>query len=168
MNAMRSLILLALVSLISACGFQLRGGYALPFDSIYIDLPTSSTLYADLKRNIETTSKTRIVANQKDAQAVLSVIADRNTKHILSLSGGGRVREFQLIRQFIYRVHTMEGRDFIPQNEIVIRRDMSYSDEKVLAKESEEALLQRDMQADLVAQLMRRLSSVKISDATAP
>lgn len=165
---MRKLCLLFFVVLLSACGFHLRGDYALPFDSIYIDLPTASPLYAELKRNIETTSKTRIVLRAEDAQAVMSVISDKQGKSILSLSGGGRVREFQLTRNFVFRVHTMEGKDFIPQSEIVIRRDVSYSDEKVLAKESEDALLQRDMQTDLVAQLMRRLAAVQLPpDATA-
>jgi LPS-assembly lipoprotein len=168
MNTAMRYLLVVLTLLVSACGFQLRGGYALPFDSIYIDLPTSSPLYADLKRNIEATSKTRVITKQSEAQATLSVIADRPSRNIMSLSGEGRVREFQLTRQFVYRVYAPNGKDFIPQSEILIRRDMSYSDEKVLAKESEEVLLQRDMQTDLVAQLMRRLSAVKLSDAAAP
>jgi hypothetical protein len=38
---------------------------------------------------------------------------------------------------------------------------MAFDETQVLAKESEEALLYRDMQADLVQQIMRRLAAVK-------
>jgi LPS-assembly lipoprotein len=38
---------------------------------------------------------------------------------------------------------------------------MSFSETVALAKEAEEALLYRDMQADLVRQLMRRLAALR-------
>jgi LPS-assembly lipoprotein len=42
-------------------------------------------------------------------------------------------------------------------------RDISFSDERVLAKEQEEALLYRDMQNDMVQQIMRRMAAAKVS-----
>lgn len=158
----RMLLLLCLLSL-TACGFQLRGNYPLPFDTLYISLPDTSPLYAALKRSIESSSKTRIVDDPKDAQATFTVVSDRYLKNILSLSGTGRVREYQLVRQFTFRVHTFDGRDFIPQNEVILRRDLPFSDTAVLSKEAEEQLLQRDMQGDLVQQLMRRLAAAKVT-----
>jgi LPS-assembly lipoprotein len=38
---------------------------------------------------------------------------------------------------------------------------MAFDETQVLAKESEEALLYRDMQADLVQQIMRRLAALR-------
>jgi LPS-assembly lipoprotein len=43
----------------------------------------------------------------------------------------------------------------------VIRRDISFSDALVLSKEAEEVLLWRDIQNDLVQQLLRRLAAAK-------
>ena len=40
-----------------------------------------------------------------------------------------------------------------------LTRDVTYSDADVLAKESEEQLLYRDMQGDMVQQIIRRLSA---------
>lgn len=45
------------------------------------------------------------------------------------------------------------------------QRDVSYNESVALSKEGEEALLYRNMQTDLVQQLMRRLSAVKAGAA---
>ncbi|MBI4742843.1 MAG: hypothetical protein HY777_15135, partial [Betaproteobacteria bacterium] len=55
----------------------------------------------------------------------------------------------------------VKGRDLVPPGEIELSRDLSYDDSNVLAKEQEEVLLWRDMQNDMVQQLMRRLVAVK-------
>lgn len=157
------LTLLAAATILSACGFRLRGSFdtPLPFETLHIAQPETSELHAALKRSIEATGKTRIVKEAKDAQAVLSVLGDSQQKNILSLSAAGRVREFQLVRTFGFRLHDPKGRDFMPPGTIVVRRDITFSDEQVLSKESEEALLWRDMQVDLVQQLLRRLAAAK-------
>jgi LPS-assembly lipoprotein len=154
-------LLLALTLTLSACGFQLRGSYSLPFDTVHITLPTTSELHAILKRSIEASTRTRIVDNPKQAQAILSIAGDTQTKNILSLDTSGRVREFQLVRTVTYRLHDPAGRDWLPTAQIAIRRDISFSDAQVLAKEAEEALLWRDMQGDLAQQLLRRLSAAR-------
>jgi LPS-assembly lipoprotein len=164
----RSLLVLAAALLLSACGFQLRGSYALPFDTLHIALPTSSELHAMLKRNIEASTKTRIVDDPKQAQAILSIVGDGQAKNILSLNPSGRVREFQLVRTVTYRLRDAAGRDWLPTSQVTIRRDFSFDDAQVLAKEAEEALLWRDMQNDIVQQLLRRLAAARPPAAEAP
>jgi LPS-assembly lipoprotein len=159
---MRALIPVLLALLVAACGFQLRGAQPLPFTSIYIDTPEGSELGASLRRNIRAQGSTQIARTPQEAQAVFTVIGEAREKSILSLSGTGRVREFQLRYRFAYRVHDLQGREFIAPTEVVLVRDISFSDERVLSKEQEEALLYRDMQNDMVQQLMRRLAAAKI------
>lgn len=148
-------------TLLSACGFQLRGEVDLPFRSLYIALPEANTLRAKLARNIKAGSKTAIADNAKESQAILGVAADSTVKNVLSLNSAGRVREYQLIRTFAYRVYDPLGRDLIPPGQIVIRRDITFDDSQVLSKEAEEGLLIRDMESDLVQQLLRRLAAAK-------
>ncbi|HJW54370.1 MAG TPA: LPS assembly lipoprotein LptE, partial [Burkholderiaceae bacterium] len=45
--------------------------------------------------------------------------------------------------------------------DITLKRDISFNESAVMAKENEEALLYRDMQSDLVQQLLRRLHAIK-------
>jgi LPS-assembly lipoprotein len=160
------LVLLCVITL-TACGFQLRGNYALPFDTFYIDLPENNEVYAALKRGIEAGSKTKVMSDRDQAQAWMVVTNDRVAKSVLSLSSAGRVREFQLIRTFSFRVIDSTGREIIPQRDILLRRDLPYSDKDILAKEYEEALLTRDMQSDLVNQILRRLAAANLGEPTA-
>jgi LPS-assembly lipoprotein len=156
---MRVLAILALAGLTASCGFQLRGQASLPFETLYVAVPAISPLGTELKRNIIAGTRTKLVNDQAQAQAILSVSADDRSKTILSFDTSGRVREFQLRYRVSFRVHDARGRDYLPQSEIRLTRDVSFNNAQVLAKESEEALLYRDMQSDMVQQILRRLSA---------
>jgi LPS-assembly lipoprotein len=157
----RRWFLLATLAL-SACGFQLRGVYSLPFDTLYIALPETNELRAIIKRNVEASTQTRVVTEAKDAQATLTILHDEPVKNILSLNSAGRVREFQLVRTFTFRVNDVKGQEFLPASTIRITREITFNDAAVLAKDAEEVLLWRDIQNDLVQQLLRRLAAAKL------
>jgi LPS-assembly lipoprotein len=142
-----------------ACGFQLRGQATLPFETLYV--PSNSPMSIALKRNIIAGTNTRLVDDAKQAQAVLTVLAEAQEKSILSLNSAGRVREYRLGFRYNFRVADLKGLEFLPPTEVFLTRDITFNDSQVLAKENEEALLYRDMQADMVQQVLRRLSAAK-------
>ncbi len=162
MRTIIGLIVGVLALLLSACGFQLRGSYSLPYESIYVGVPDVSVIGAGLKRQIRA-SGTRLADSAQDAQATFLQTAEAKEPIILSLSGAGRVREKRLRYRYGYRVVDDKGRDLIAPGVIELNRDISYADSDVLAKTQEEDLLWRDMESDLVQQLMRRLSMTKPS-----
>ncbi|MDE2428564.1 MAG: hypothetical protein KGM99_07545 [Burkholderiales bacterium] len=155
------LAVMALLSL-SACGFALRGPVALPFKSIYIDLPDSSSLGGELRRQIRANGQTSIMANASDAEVILEVLSETRDKQILSLNSQGRVREYNLNYNFRFRVRNAVGKVFLEPVDIQLKRNITFNETQVLAKEAEEALLYRDMQSDLVQQIMRRLAVMKM------
>lgn len=165
MRALKPLLVLAATALLAACGFQLRGSYALPFATLSIGMTPTSAFYAQLKRSIEASSPTRIVDDPKAAEAHLIVLGDTSQKVILSLNAAGRAREYDLVRTFSFKVSGPDGAEFVPPSQIVLRRDITYNDDLVLSKESEEALLWRDIQNDLVQQIMRRLAAARLRPA---
>src|ERR1700704_957698 len=149
-----------MAALLSACGFHLRGQAELPFETLYI--PGNNPLVVELKRNVAAASKARLVDKPGDAQAVLAFTEELRDKIILSFSAAGRVSEYQLRYRVGFRVTDAKGAQvYLPTNEILLTRDMAYSDAQVLAKEAEEALLYRDMQRDMVQQTLRRLVAAK-------
>ena len=166
-SSLKLVLAAVLCILLAACGFQVRGAYSLPIERLHIALANSSELYAQIKRNVEAGSATRVVANASDAEASLVVLADAPQKNILSLSAAGRVREFELVRTFSFRVADKACADLIAPSRIVLRRELTFSDDQVLSKEAEELLLWKDMQNDLVQQLMRRLAAAKPNVAPA-
>jgi len=156
---MRALILLLALAL-SACGFQLRGSYNLPWETLAIaGVPENNELYFQIKRSLEAGSQTKVIADAKGAKATLVVMQNLQHKNILSLSGKGLVREFQLTRTFMYRIQDAQGKEVLPASQIVLQRDMTFDDERIFAKEAEEAMIWREMQRDMVQQLLRRLAA---------
>lgn len=158
----QKILILIILSLLTACGFKLRGQISsLPFKSLYISAPEGHTIGMDLERAIGTSSTTKVVANAEEAEATLEVISAVSERVILSLSGGGRVRDFNLIYRAIYRLVDKQGTVIIPNTEISITRVLPFLDAQILAKEAEERLLQKDMQADAIQQILWRLSAFK-------
>ena len=155
----RALLLAALV-LLAGCGFKLRGTAEVPFQTLYIP-GSSGGIALDLKRNIQAGTAARVVDDPKQADAILEFSEESRQKDILSLTGTGRVREFQLRYRVGWRVHDGRGGTYVPQNTIQLTRDVTFNDAEVLAKEAEEQLLFRDMQTDMVQQIMRRLAAAE-------
>ena len=157
-----SLILLAATLLVAACGFQLRGSATLPFQSIYVQAAPASQFATLLKRAVRAGSSTRLADQPAEAEVVLQILNELQEKQILSLGGGGRVSEYQLRYRVSYRLTDSKNREHIPATEILLKRDFSFTDEQALSKETEEALLYRDMRSDAVQQMVRRLQAAKL------
>jgi LPS-assembly lipoprotein len=160
---LRAGVALAVAVTLPGCGFQLRGSngsYTMPFHSIYVGFPDTSGLGTELKRNLRAGQVT-IADKPAEAEAQLVVLGETRGKQILSLNSLGRVREYLLTYTLSFTVRDPKGVELLPATEISLRRNMAFDETQVLAKESEEALLYRDMQADLVQQIMRRLAAMK-------
>jgi LPS-assembly lipoprotein len=159
-----SFILLTAALLLAGCGFQLRGAASLPFETVYVQAPPTSQFATQLKRVVTWGSQTRVVERPADARVSLHILNEAREKQVLSLSGGGRVREYLLRYRISYRLTDNRNvEEYIGVSEIVLQRDFSYNDSEALAKEAEEALLFRDMQNDAVQQLVRRLQAARLT-----
>ena len=148
---------------LSACGFALRKAPDFAFSTLFSGLPESSPLGVELRRSLNATRKVRVISDVRqisEAQVILDVLSDQREKVVLSLNSNGQVREFQLRLRFRFKLRTLGGKELIPETELLLQREINFNETQVLAKEAEEALLYRDMQSDIVQQLMRRLAAV--------
>jgi LPS-assembly lipoprotein len=152
---------------LAGCGFQLRGTADVPFDSLYVAGATTG-IALELKRHIQAGTNASVPDSPKEAEAILQLTQERRDREILSLSGTGRVREFRLTYRVGFRVHDGKGADYVPPSTIELARDVSFDDSQVLAKEAEEQLLYRDMQSDMVQQIMRRIAAARKPVARVP
>jgi LPS-assembly lipoprotein len=160
----RALFSLAATALLAGCGFELRKAPDFVFDSIALNTPASSPLGSELRRSLAADGRLRVLpagADAAQARVVLELPNEVREKVVVGLNASGQVREFQLRTRIHFRVHTPQGKELIPDTELLQQRDISFNEAAVLAKEAEESLLYRDMQTDLVQQLMRRLAALK-------
>lgn len=149
-----------MVMTLASCGFHLRGQQKLPFESLVIS-PEGSALGVVLKREIEAGSEARVVRTPSKSSYRLQILNESNDRIILSLDATGQVREYQLRYRVAFRLVDARGEVVIPRSELFLTRLLSYDISEILAKESEAALLYRNMQIDAANQIIRRLAVVK-------
>lgn len=157
---MKKILLIVLCSFLLGCGFQLRGteSASIPFESVYISALEGEPIITELKHSIQNSGKTLVPDEPLDAEAILHIISAKYSKHIWSISGSGRVREFQLRYRVSYRLADSKGLEIVPPSVINISRIMPYADAQVLGKQAEEKMLLREMYRDAAQQIIRRLS----------
>ena len=149
----------------TSCGFALRGSQKFAFKSLFSPFAEGSSLGSELKRSLESGGNVRVITDARQidqAEVILDVLQEQREKTVVSLNASGQVREFQLRIRFRFKLRSAKGIDLIAPTEILRQRDISFNESAVLAKESEEALLYRDMQSDIIQQIMRRLAAVTV------
>jgi len=144
---------------LGSCGFALRGVQDLPFQTIAIQVPPYSPFATELSRQIRAGTRTRVVEDAQTAGAVLEILSDQQLREVLTLNAQGRAVEYLLIEKLRFRLRDAQGEELIEPTELQVHRDISSNDSQRLSKESEETLLYRDMQSDLVQQVMRRIAA---------
>ena len=114
-----------------------------------------------MRRALTATGNARVVDDAKSAQVILDFPFVVDDKEVLTISGGGSVREYLLIKRVQFRLHDADGNDWLPVGEIALRRTYSFSESEVLARNTQEQRLLAEMQTDAVAQLVRRLQAAR-------
>ena len=149
---------------LGACGFKLRQAPTLAFTSLYVGVAEGSLFGNELKRSLASLGSLQLVSDAKlkqAAQVLLEVLLERREKTVVGVNAAGQVREFQLRIRVKFRLVTPQGKTLIEETELLQQRDISFNESAVLAKEAEEGLLYRDMQTDIIQQLLRRLAAVR-------
>jgi LPS-assembly lipoprotein len=163
-NPRRLLLLGVAVSALPGCGFALRTAPTFAFDSLRLQGSETTPVARELGKALER-SGVRVVSTAapagEPAQVALTVLVDQRERSVVGQTAAGQVRELQLRTRFRFRLNTATGKELLGDTELLLERDLSFSETAVLAKEAEEALLYRTMQSDIVQQVMRRLASVR-------
>ena len=162
MTRRRLLAAAAVLPALAGCGFELRRAPELRFRTIQLaGFKPRSPLAEELRTNINASTTTLVVEGLAQAQVVLEAVDDVREKVVVASNAVGQVTEFQLRERFSFRLRSVAGRELIPKTEILLNRDLSYTESAALGKEQEEGFLYRAMQSDIVAQVLRRLASVQ-------
>jgi len=154
------LLVASIVVPLGGCGFQLRGQSLLPFTAAYVEAPEASNVAAALRRSLS--SQQKLAQSKEVAPVHIKLDKASYRKVILALSGGGKVREYRLEYRVQLTVTNIAGVILVEPTEIHLNNDFSYTDAQILAKEAEEASLNRSMEQDALRQILRRLSYLKI------
>jgi len=161
------LLLAAGTAALAGCGFQLRQAPRFAFDTLRLAGSETTPVALELRRQLRLNGLTVIgsdsptnAAGDAAPQVVLTVLQDQRERRAVGQTAAGQVRELQLRTRFRFRLRTLAGRDLIDETELLLERDLSFSETAVLSKASEEERLYLDMADDIVQQVIRRLAAV--------
>jgi LPS-assembly lipoprotein len=158
----RSLFALPVAALLGGCGFKLRGKQNYAFETIAVTPEKGAAVASELSRYLgDMVRPVAPPAGGVPPEVIVDILGETREKVIVAINASGQVREYQLRIKVRFRMRNSQGRDLIEPTDILQERDISFNESAVLAKEAEEVLLYRDMQSDIVQQLLRRIAAVK-------
>ena len=146
---------LFVVVLLAGCGFQLRGEPSTGLKTLFIP---GGGVAQEIRRTLSG-SPTKVTPTAAGAEATLHIISENREKLVHTITGSGRVYEFELRLAVRYDMR-VPGREeaVIPSTELVSRRIITYSEAAPTAKETEELLLFKDMQVEIADRILRQVA----------
>ncbi len=162
-------VVLMTLLMLTGCHFHLRGDARYAFDSLQSGFDAESTLGQAFHRSLRLQKVNVNVKNtpfqssipSKPPQVILDIRNVQREKVSIGSTASGQVREFALRMRVVFELQTADGIVLIPETELLQQRNLGFNESNALAKESEEATLYQDLEADVAQQLLRRLASVK-------
>lgn len=155
----KKLIAILLLLVITSCGFHLRGMTEISFKTISLEGKELS-LTKNLKK-ILNTNKVAIVSSTENPELRVELLSEESEKRILSLSGQGLVREFEIFYRVRYRIKTSDNEIWSQENIIETRKDFTYSDSNLIGKEEEERQLNEAMRIEAITSLFNQIQVIK-------
>ena len=155
----RAVFFIALLCSLVGCGFHLRGVTDVAFNNIFIQGNTL-VISANLKKSLNT-SGVKVLNSAENAKLLLEMVGEESEKRILSLAGVGTVNEFELFYRVHYRTKAAGAATWSQVQTVEARRDFTYSDANLLAKQDEEKRLNDNMRSDVISGILRRLAALK-------
>ena len=155
----------------TACGFKLRGSVSIPYKVIAITGSPSPPLRADLEMIILTGSDAKVANNAKDADLILEIISEVNSREILAYNAAGQISAYRLNSRVAFQATDQNGVDVVPESEIYVTRDMDFSVSTVLATDVQQQQFTNEMRSNLALQILRRISATarpRVSTSSGP
>lgn len=149
-------------TLLQGCGFALRGAPNYVFDTVAVTPERSGGVAAELARLLGSRVRPAVTPEGgTPPDAIVEVLNESRQKVVVGVNAAGLVREFELRLAVRFLVRTPKGAVLIEPTDILLERNVSFNEATVLSKETEEVMLNRDMQTDAVQQIVRRLAAIK-------
>jgi LPS-assembly lipoprotein len=154
---------------LGGCGFALRQAPKFAFESVLVTGFENTPVSRALQQAMVSSGIRVIIASRAaqasdagvPAQVVLNVIRDQHERVVAGQTDSGQVRELTLRTRFRYTLSTPVGKVLLGDTELLLERDISFSETEALAKSAEEQTMFADMDGDIVQQALRRLAAVK-------
>lgn len=162
MNAFRLAFLAAVVSVLCACGFQLREEARLPagMQSVLIEgAEPISPLGRDLRKAL-VRSGAQIAERAAPGISVMRIMANQITTDVLSVGGNARANEYTMRYRVEFDVVDASGSSLLARQTIELTREFTFDANQAIGVAAEQDLLTDELQRDMVQTILRRLEAI--------
>ncbi len=156
-----ALIFLLATSLVSGCGFHIRGQITLP-DSIRTVAVTSPDvkLRDALVDSLES-NNVIIVSGPTADSAHIEISSANFDREVRTIDERGKATGYVLILRANYKVVDSAGKELVKPSTATARRDYNFSEEQLLSATREEELLRDEMREDAAQSILRKMSRIR-------
>lgn len=156
MKKIRNFILVAMLSLLAACGYHMRGSIALPAElkNIYV-FGVSSELNHELKEILKA-SNGKMATSPNEAGIVVKVLKEDIRRRILSVGSTGKSSEMELDYYLRFQLYDNKENPLLDEQTLEIAREFFNDQTAVLAKENEELMIRKEIYRQAGRMLMVR------------
>lgn len=156
------LLLVVLLSLATACGWQLRGTPNLPpvMDALYVE---SSDPYSPLARELKRllgSGETQVVSTAEEATAIVRILQSGSRRQVLSVNLEGRAEEIRVEYEMAFDVRTPEGETIIERQRLQISRDISADPSDPLGASLEAQRIAESLEASIAQSALLRIQAL--------
>ena len=156
-----ALIFLLMASLVSGCGFHLRGTVILP-DSIRTvsikspDVKLRDALVSGLESN-----NVIIVNSPTSDSAQINISNVDFAREVRTIDDRGKSTGYVLILRASYTVVDSAGKELVKPSVATARRDYNFNQDQLLSATREEELYRDEMREDAAQSILRKMSRIK-------
>lgn len=161
------LVVIVLIAVLGGCGFQLRSwDVASSLESAYLTSNPRNAFEAPLRRAMRQAGIAD-APSASEAAVVVNLLDDRRDRRSVSVSSQARAAEYEVSVAVRYSVTDGQGNELVPEQWLERQRVFRVDRDNIVGSSEEQALLEREMETDLVQQIVRSLSAAAPAAADA-
>lgn len=149
-------LVLVMAGLVSACGYHLRGAYALPTELKTVYLEGASSRLREQFNEVLKNSSGQLTSNPASAGLIVKIFDEDQNRRVLSLSSRGKSNEYELEHRLQFELSTASNKVLLPKEPLNIRRAYYNDQQDIMAKDREEGVIANEMSQQMVRAIMSR------------
>ena len=153
----RLVLILRSLTLLSSCGFKLRGNFEMPASLSQVVIDGGERELVDQLKELLVKSGSTVLASGAEV-ASINITKSEFEREVLTTGANGIATSFNFRYLVDFNVTNAEGKVLQAPVSLNQIRNLTYEAGNELEVEDEEEFLKEEMEKELVLQIMRRLS----------
>ena len=156
-----TLIFLLTASLLSGCGFHLRGTIVLPDSIRTVAISSPDSNLRDILADRLESNKVIVVTSPTSDSAHIKITSADFSREVRTIDERGKSTGYVLILRVGYLVIDSKGKELVKPSVSASRRDYNFDQEQLLSATREEELLRDEMRGDAAQGILRKMSRIR-------